>query len=654
MATRLSLRPVAGASRNLGQLVSKSRLQETCLFCSSTRPNKARRKPVSSPWATTRRAQSTIDSPTTPEPSPEAVRTELQTALQNLQRHAPNYVNLSRIQLAVRNLSQPAGQESVRVAILGMSTGTTSSHDTAKQLLHLLLADPLQAEQAWEQQLATADASQPIILHVGSEREEQQHPHLSFAKRRNELLPEINISSPALNGNNLELLLMETNPFDAGTGADIEALEETVLVPTIDIPSNTGRYTPISTPVHRALVVGDGILGAASLISSPLLQEDGVISAAVNFPSHNPAEDSTPYPFTVISLPTAAKALSLFRASVSNAGAYESLWHESNLPSLTRWLRTGVLSSTSPGGTTKPPVRALISSILRNTSAAIQAEESRFLSAALLSSSKLSPAASSLSSLEAALSAWSEEAHSELQSQLDLAFTGRRWRELGWWKLFWRVDDVGMLSSDMLSQRFLPEAEREIIYLTGRIKEAGVVEEHDTEPTYPGPLVASATPETADENLSRPTPELEGKWPTHIPYTRSYLLEKTIPALQALAQRLVVQSLGTSAAMSSLAALTYVSAIWGAGAYEAGAVAALGIVWSMRRLQKKWEAARAYWEGEVREEGRKAVRATEASVGEVFERAKRRQEREGGAGLEGVRKVRRLVEEAEDALRRLK
>ncbi|KAB5575608.1 hypothetical protein GE09DRAFT_1169524 [Coniochaeta sp. 2T2.1] len=651
MATRLSLRPVAGASRSFGQVVSKSRSLEACLFCSLTRPNKARRKLVSSAWSTTRRAQSSIDSPTTPEPSPEAVRTELQTALQNLQRHAPNYVNLSRIQLALRNLSQPAGQESVRVAILGMSTGTTSSHDTAKQLLRLLLADPLQAEQAWEQQLATADASQPLILHVGSEQEEQQHPHLSFAKRRNELLPEINVSSPALNGNNLELLLMETNPFDAGTGADIEALEETVLVPTIDIPSNTGRYTPISTPVHRALVVGDGILGTASLISSPLLQEDGMISAAVNFPSHDPSQDPNPYPFTVISLPTAAKALSLFRASVSNAGAYESLWHESNLPSLTRWLRTGVLSSTFPGGTTKPPVRALISSILRNTSAAIQAEEARLLSAAL--STKLSPA-SSLSSLDAALSAWSEEAHSELQSQLDLAFTGRRWRELGWWKLFWRVDDVGMLSSDMLSQRFLPEAEREIIYLTGRIKEAGLVEEHDAAPTYPGPLVASATPETADENLARPTPELEGKWPTHIPYTRSYLLEKTIPALQALAQRLVVQSLGTSAAMSSLAALTYVSAIWGAGAYEAGAVAALGIVWSMRRLQKKWEAARAYWEGEVREEGRKAVRATEASVGEVFERAKRRQEREGGAELEEVRKVRGLVEEAGDALRRLK
>jgi len=37
---------------------------------------------------------------------------------------------------------------------------------------------------------------------------------------------------------------------------------------------------------------------------------------------------------------------------------------------------------------------------------------------------------------------------------------------------------------------------------------------------------------------------------------------------------------------------------------EAGAVAALGLVWTLRRLQKKWEAEREGWEAEVREHGR--------------------------------------------------
>lgn len=52
--------------------------------------------------------------------------------------------------------------------------------------------------------------------------------------------------------------------------------------------------------------------------------------------------------------------------------------------------------------------------------------------------------------------------------------------------------------------------------------------------------------------------------------------------------------------------------------YEAGAVAALGTVWSLRRMQGKWETARKFWEGEVREEGRKAVREVEGVVGKVL------------------------------------
>lgn len=52
--------------------------------------------------------------------------------------------------------------------------------------------------------------------------------------------------------------------------------------------------------------------------------------------------------------------------------------------------------------------------------------------------------------------------------------------------------------------------------------------------------------------------------------------------------------------------------------YEAGAVAALGIAWSLKRMQGKWETARKFWEGEVREEGRKAVKGVEGIVGNVL------------------------------------
>jgi hypothetical protein len=518
-----------------------------------------------------------------------------------------------------------------------MTAGPTSGHAAAKDLLRAIFADPLVSEQEWESQLQAYDAAQPLVIRVGRE-EEATHAPLTVA-RRDELLPEIGVSSPALDGHNLEVLLMATNPFDNTIGTSIEAAEEAVLVPTVDIPSNTGRYTPVSTPVHKALIVGDGILGAASLISSPVLQEDGMVSAAVNFATTN-LDNQAGYPFKVVDVTTALQALSLFRASVSNAQDYEHLWFRSNIPCVTTWLKTSLASEP---GVTKAPVRSLITSILRNTTASIEAEEARILSTVL--TTKIS--SQSIVGLDKALSDWAQKAHTELQSGLDAAFTSRRWRALGWWKLFWRVDDISLLTSEMLSQRFLPEAERGIIYLTGRIHEAGLVHESELEPTYPGPIVAEAGGST-----QTPTQELAGKWPTHIPYTRGYLLEKTIPALQALAQRLVVQSVSTSAAMGSLSALLYISQ-W-TGIYEAGSVAALGIVWSLRRLQKKWETARSYWEREVREEGRRAVRATEASVGEVFERAKVRETNEDKGEIEEIRRVRELVAAAEGALARLK
>lgn len=640
MPARLSLRPIVGPGRGFARISARARPATICLFCSlSNRPSHGLPRTKRKAGPDTRRAESTLASPESTTPTPDA-REELAAALNDLQRHAANHVNLSRIQLALRNLGQPPGRESIRVAVLGMSNGSESGR-TAKRLLRLLLADPLTAEEGWERQLEDHNASQPLIVRIGQEAPRKD---MAIAYPRDSLVPGINVSSPSLNGNNLELLFMEVGQLSsAQPNEDIRGLEDAVLVPTVDIPmSNTGRYTPITTPVHKALLVGDGIMGAASVVSLPLLQDLDTIAAAINLKQY-PSEDLSGYPFKRVDIDTARKGLRLFRESVGNAMEYETLWSESNIPAISEWVKTGVLSNDA--GITKAPVRGLVASILQNTAAAIQEEEAAELSAAL--SSKVSP--HSVANLNRGLSAWAQSAHEELQEQLDAAFTSRKWRRLGWWKLFWRVDDVGMLSSEMIAQRFLPAAERGVIYLAGRIREAGAAEERPDRPTYPGPLLAPLPSPSDKDNgpLRPPTPELEGWWPTHIPYTRNYLLEETVPALQALAQRLVVQTLSTSALTTSLGALTYLS---GYSAYEAGAVAALGLVWSLRRLQKKWETARSYWEGEVREEGRKAVRAAEASVAQVLDRPKAGD----GGSLDELAKIREIIHRAEDALARLK
>ena len=643
MPARAALRPLLGRGRSRWG-IAQSNSQAICLFCSlsggpattwrstgrlPTWPRRAHSTDASSP--------SSSSSPTEPEAALSDPRKALEDALLALQKHAPNYVNLSRVQLALRNLQQPAGDESIRVAILAMTHGGETGQ-TAKKLSKLLLADPLKDQDDWETQLDAHDLSQPLIVRVGQEARDAHA--VSFVK--DEPVPEMNVSSPLLNGNRLELLLMEISPFADSPDESIPALEETVLVPTIEIPtSSTGRFTPITTPVHKVLLVGDGIQGAVSALSFPYLESRDTISAAVNFRNYT-SEDTSGLPFIKIDVEAAEEGLVLFRENVSNAMKSGDLWDEANLGPVREWLKSGAVSKDD--GSTKEAVRNLVNSLLNNTAAAITTAEAHQLSLALTTKTSTGE----LAGLDQAVSAWAQSGHEELQEQLDIAFTGRRWRKLGWWKLFWRADDVGMLSSEMISQRFLPQAERGIIYLAGRIREGGVTAPSDGL-AYAGPLLAPSSTENGDPPQT-PTQELEGKWPTHIPFTRNYLLDTTIPALQALAQKLMIQSLGTSTVTTTLAGLIYFS---GYGLYEVGAVAGLGVVWSLRRLQKKWETAREYWQGEVREEGRKALRASEASLQEVLDKATKSSS-EQGEEVASLTEARQLVQDAQGALARLK
>ncbi|KAL1858254.1 hypothetical protein Daus18300_010000 [Diaporthe australafricana] len=646
MPPRLNLRSVAGCSSSSLQRFKATPSSGVCLFCSlATRPNPSTPRRTRRKSLATRRNQST----TTSSSQPTNPRKELQEALQDLQKHATNYVNLSRVQLALNALRQDAGDETVRVAILGLTNGSESGR-TAKEVLRLLLADPLSPEQEWERALMAHDAAQPLIVRVGADHEDDANGagEGTMTYARGGLLREMSVSSPGLNGKKLEILLTETNLLADSTGGAFQNFEETALVPTVDIPaSSTGRYTPVTTPVHKALLVTDGILGAALVANLPLLSGKGAIAAAVNTPGFAP-EDPSALPFTTIDVTTAARGLDALRQSIDKGFEYEKLWFKSNMPSITTWLTSGV--TTAGEGITKDAVRESIASVLLNTHATLQHEEARRLSSALSTQASTS----AVPTLNAALAEWAEKSHSELQEQLDEAFTGRRWSKLNWWKLFWRVDDVGTLSSEMLSQRFLPGAERNVIFLAGKIEGSGVFgAEARSEAPYAAPTLASTAAVDASHELAPVKDSLSGtKWPAHITFTRNYLQSETVPALQALAQSLVFQSAGFSALTTSLGALMYLSTF---GASESGAVAALGIVWSLRRLQKKWESAREYWQSEVREEGRKAVRAVETSVGETLDKAVR-----DGNGtnedalLAELRQARGLVQRAEEALARLK
>ncbi|KAK3898752.1 hypothetical protein C8A05DRAFT_18726 [Staphylotrichum tortipilum] len=638
--------PALGLQRALGR--ARSRLQHKtptitstipqpthptrsiCLLCSLSRPQPApqRLQPTS------HRHHSTTT--TSKPPTSKTARQDLHTSLLALHAHPSSRslnTNPSRLQLALRNLSEPPGHESVRVAVLSVSP---RSDATARRLLRLVLADPLRQDaDAWEGVLLNGpgegqEGVGEMVVKVAGRGDKGPSGEDGGMRPREGVVPEVWVTAPGLEGAGLEMLVARV-----GKGA----ADEAVLVPTV------GAAAAAGTPVHMALLVGDGVRGAAEVLALPRGEGRDVIAAAVNFEEAAGA-DLAECELVPVNVDTAGEGLELFRADVKNAIKYETLWSEAGVGRITEWLRKGVLPNDE--GVTKPPVRNLIGSVLRQARTAIQEEEARDLAAERRT--KVSPGA--VAALDQALADWSQVAHQELQWQLDYAFTNGPWRKLSWWKLFWRADDVSMVTSEVVSLRFLPRSEMHLVYLAGRIEEVGAVQGQHGQPLYAGPALPppSSGPHRHD---TAPLPNSISNWPTHIPFTRAYLQDKTVPALQALAQKLVVQSAGLAGLSTALAGLSYLSAL---GAYECGAIAALGIALSFRRLQRGWDAAREYWEGEVREEGRKAIRATEASVAEVLDKAGRRPSPQADRSVElgGLRELEELVRRAEEAHAKMK
>ncbi len=650
---RVAIGPLRAISRSIA-----SQNQQICPICSFSRSfrrlgaNIRTSKPQLQPRRIQVRRHTNHASTTGSNSSAEAPvkiparppRIELHEALSDLQKHAASYVNISRLQLALRGLDQPVGEETIRIAILGLADGGASL-GKAKELARLLVADPLKVEEEWERILVSGQGSKPILLKIGQDDVEDN----SHASR---LVQQLQASSPMLNGHNLEILVLEMDPPRTSS---TDQFTEAVLVPTMEIlTSSTGRYTPVTTPIHKAVIVADGIMGAATVLNYPPDVDQSIIRTAVDL-QIGEKQIKSPLPFRTIDSARVTAALNSFREDIANALVYEQNWFASNVPKILDWVRSG----TSPiEGAMKPPLRKLIESLLQNATLSIEAERSRQLKAALAEKVPLSQ----ISSLKDGLSTWANRAHTELRDELDIAFNGHRWRKLSWWKLFWRVDDVSMIASDILSQRFLTNAEKDLVFLAGRILESGILNDSENEfpkdwaykrvyTRPPQPRLGHEPPAARLKDLKgtpddeTPVRATEGRGPLHISAARKYLSKETVPALQALAQKLVLQTLTTSGFTSIFAGLMYAGSVT-TGLYEAGAFAALGIVWSMKRMQGRWEGARQYWEGEVREEGRKAVRSVEVDLGEIF--VERDQEVPVDEELE---KAGEAVERAEEALR---
>lgn len=550
---------------------------------------------------------------------------ELHQRLLALQDKASSYVDLSRLQLAARSLE--SSEPVIRVALLGLGSNGALA---ARKLARVLLSDALSDEQAWEEGIiASASDGRGSLLRFGdAEEATQSHP----------LVQPMNIPSPFLLRHNIELLVTTLNTNQNAPNPDREAsLSETILVPSLTTPSSSGgRVGFVRYPVHKAVVVAEGIAGAVEYGRLPTeLFENSAISSAVSLPLRpstgvKAAEQEATG--NTVDIDLAQHALDLFRASKANGAEFSNEWQTSRAGAMSEWIAGP--KHTDASSNLNPVVHDLVSAVLLTASSSVSASQST-ASATAAAATVPEP---KRTAFQAAISDWSADAHRDLQLNLDTAFTtSPSWRRTSWWRLFWRIDDVTVSASEVLRRSWLTEAEQRLAFLSGRVLEAGLSTEDRLRASAPRLLDEGRQAEMVEYEIEKDRTETVAElmqmpsmlsrmqqqsglnalfnppWPQTINLSRQYMLHTLVPELYGKAQALLVTTMTTIGGSAALGAWFFV-ATRGLGLYESGAIFALGLVWGIRRLQKRWTKEREEFASTVREDARRVLGEVEAHL----------------------------------------
>ncbi|KAH8702337.1 hypothetical protein BGW36DRAFT_394992 [Talaromyces proteolyticus] len=508
---------------------------------------------------------------------------DLYALLGELQQTAADQISLSRLQLAQRGLESEIPV--IRVAVLGLNDAST-----ARQLVRLLLADPLTGKEPWEDLINShgSEESQGLLIRYGEES----------GIIDDSACPTISVSSPLLKKGNIQILVGKIGTGNEPAGVSIT--EDTLFVPTISISTpNSEVQSVIQYPVHRTIICGtgtDGLFAYSGLLGRANLGlTEQLVHGAIELKDSGRISGESKVTFVDIAVADAA--LAKFRESVQYASDYERGWTASGIQEIVNWLS---MADDTKNGIVLD-LEILVQSLLNTAEEGLVAKEAMRIKEQEITT----VSADTRQSLDQTVSAWSERAHTELRNSLEEVFTSQRWRGLAWWKLFWRVDDVGAVASEILQTGYLKQAEKEMIWTAGRVKQAGLL---NRSPNAEDFIIPSSRAEP-EQSAEATEVKKDDPWPMQIAASRFKLSSSTIPSLQALSQNLVLFSASTTGLTSALSALLYTSS--STGLYEACTVAAVGLIYSMRRQQSKWEKARSFWEEEVRETGRTALIETE-------------------------------------------
>ncbi|KAL9612715.1 MAG: hypothetical protein Q9167_002706 [Letrouitia subvulpina] len=572
----------------------------------------------------------------------------LHEALSALERDAAVCVNLSQLKLALRGLETENAV--TRVAVLA-----NGSQHGARKLVRALLADPLSYKPQWEQDIMKLpqDGKTLLLRYAEHPDLDSRHPHIRA----------YSIPSLTLQTHKLEILIQGA----ARQKDDNVVTVQDLLVPSLETSgSSRGRFSTVTYPVHKTILYSDSLdnlTALAPLTIDPIPDDQtrkmirGAIDGSWEGLNHGHVARSI---ITPINSDRAEKAIESIRESLGNSFEYEHAWLDSGLPEISKWLLEGTETSQT---VLKPSVRRIIRNIMSSADAAILAEEDEW---SKRKSTVVIPV-SIRDFLNGMITEWAEKAHTELRGGLAVAFNSRNWHKLAWWKLFWRADDVAYVASDVLQRSWLPESEKAIIYIAGRIEQASwegrlkisqqsssVHDKPRLDPSArqigtfpPPPSLSDLIPQVpVPEQHDHPAAFIVGS--STISQARIFLADSTVPSLRLLSQQLVIHSLSTTILTSSLSTLLYISII-STSLFEAGSIAAVGLVYSLRRLQKRWETARSEWQERIVEEGRLALKQQEDEWRAVIE--------DGGSPIEideqevEVRaKAKRAIQRVRDAL----
>ena len=551
----------------------------------------------------------------------------LYESLGEVKKKAYAHVNLSRLQLAIQSLE--SNSPTTRVAVLGLDVTTT-----ARRVVRLLLADALTPQERWEKELLaeSKDFSRCLLIRYG----ESRNPSL---QQTSQALPTLLIPASVLQRNNIEILVSSVNAPKARSGLTNggPTTSDAFLSPAVSTPSNaSGRATMINQPVHKSLVVAkdlNELIGVAELLASARFgseREAQMVDVMVNLEGATGKQiDQT----MVLDAQKAENGLDAIRASLEKAIIYEHNWLDSGMPVLSRWLS---LASAKDSVTLSAPVKNLITSLLNKASSDIDEQSAEAATSAELNSIT----ENARTRLEAAIKEFSYSAHVELQSGLATAWSSRNWRKLAWYKLFWRVDDVSLILTDLISNAWLPQTEKAVYEISGRLLQAGIppsgFEEEPAEvkvvaveerTTAIGEPVAAISVADGGTSIVAVVPGQTGvvlqqsHWgppslASTISSVRQKVMSRAITELTFSAQQIVLKALSISGLSAGLSGLAFFSITTG-NVYESATVFALGTAYALRRMQGDWQTQCKALEDGLLDAGRTVLRQTEEKMKEL-------------------------------------